>query len=278
MDIFSNLMAIGECLLDIRRTHTFQKAINETVKRGDVVLDVGTGSGILAMFAAKAGAKKVYALEITPDVASFARQNIIANKLQNIIEVVNIDVKNVSPLPPINVVTMELMDTGLVSEQQAVAFNALHKKKIINSNTRLIPYCYQCAVALINYDFNFYGFRMPFVIQARNFAVRKHIIQTLSPTLVYKEADFSHPVDTLVDQLVRLSVVKSGNANAVLLKSKAFLTPKINLWGTTDMNMPIVIPLPKPIKVLKNQTVEMKLKYSMGEGFSKFDLSAKLVS
>ena len=41
----------------------FQKAINEVVKPNDVVLDLGTGSGIHAFFALQAGAKKVYAID-----------------------------------------------------------------------------------------------------------------------------------------------------------------------------------------------------------------------
>src|ERR1700722_17573124 len=142
MDIFSNLMVIGECLLDRRRTKAFKRAIERTVKRGDVVIDIGTGSGVLAMFAAKAGAKKVYGVEIADDVANFAKQNITTNKLNDKIEVINADMKKFNFPHNVDVVTMELMDTGLVAEQQGVVNNWLLKKRIITPETRLIPYRY----------------------------------------------------------------------------------------------------------------------------------------
>nr|BBC15203.1 methyltransferase [Streptomyces sp.]BBI93421.1 methyltransferase [Streptomyces sp.] len=50
-------------LEDPVRKATFQQAVRETVRDGDVVLDLGTGSGILAITAAQAGARKVYAVE-----------------------------------------------------------------------------------------------------------------------------------------------------------------------------------------------------------------------
>jgi len=50
-------------LNDRQRTDLFIKAIHEVVQPGDVVLDLGTGSGILAVTAAKAGARRVYAIE-----------------------------------------------------------------------------------------------------------------------------------------------------------------------------------------------------------------------
>lgn len=49
--------------------------------RPQVVLDVGTGSGILAIFAAKAGAKKVYAVEAT-NMAKNARKLVEHNKVR----------------------------------------------------------------------------------------------------------------------------------------------------------------------------------------------------
>jgi protein arginine N-methyltransferase 1 len=53
-----------EMLKDKVRTKTYMNSIvqNKHLFRGKVVLDVGAGTGILSMFAAKAGARKVYAV------------------------------------------------------------------------------------------------------------------------------------------------------------------------------------------------------------------------
>lgn len=277
MDIFSNLMVIGECLLDTRRTMALKRAIEASVKPGDMVMDVGTGSGILAMFAARAGAKRVYGVEITPEIAEFARENIRANGLSDTVEIVMADIKDFNFPQDINLITMELMDTWLVSEQQAVALNKLRQKGVITSKTKLIPYRYVCLVELVNYDFNFYGLKMPFVIQARNFAVNSHVKKKLSRTKVFKDIELRKRIETEVEESQLIEIAAAGELNALVLKAKIYLTPGQTLLGTTDSNMPVIVPV-GPVRVKSGDKVSVKVKYSMAEGFDKFRVSVKLKS
>ena len=67
-------------LLDETRVTWFARAIAAAVRPGDVVLDLGSGTGLLALLAAKAGARHVYAIEQSP-IAEVAQEMIDANGL-----------------------------------------------------------------------------------------------------------------------------------------------------------------------------------------------------
>lgn len=50
------------------RMHAYERAIREAVKPGMVVLDLGTGTGILGLWALQAGAQRLYAIEVNEKV------------------------------------------------------------------------------------------------------------------------------------------------------------------------------------------------------------------
>ncbi len=65
-------------------------AENINVKEDDMVLDMGTGSGIQAITAGQT-ASKVVAVDVNPEAVKYARKNVKANALENIVTVMEGD-------------------------------------------------------------------------------------------------------------------------------------------------------------------------------------------
>lgn len=63
------------------------RAVEELVRPAMRVLDVGAGSGILAIAAAKLGAAHVDAIEIEPVAANVCRENVVRNQVEDRVEV-----------------------------------------------------------------------------------------------------------------------------------------------------------------------------------------------
>ena len=83
---------------------------------GLTVTDVGTGSGVLAITAAKLGAAFVTAVDNDPDAVENARENIAANALDQIVEAHVSDLATTT-VPPADLVTANL--TGALLAQHA---------------------------------------------------------------------------------------------------------------------------------------------------------------
>jgi predicted RNA methylase len=70
----------SDMIYDEHRVLAYRQAIQRTVKRGDVVVDVGTGTGILAFLCLQAGAAHVHAIDRSP-VIKWARRLAETNEM-----------------------------------------------------------------------------------------------------------------------------------------------------------------------------------------------------
>lgn len=116
-------------LQDRVRTSTYERALleNRADIEGKVVLDVGTGSGILAFFAVKAGARHVYAVELSA-MADCARALVAHNGLSDRITVIKGKMEDVELPEPVDVVVSEPMGFFLVHERMLETFVAAGKR------------------------------------------------------------------------------------------------------------------------------------------------------
>ena len=65
-------------------TRLVMEMLQEEIRGGERVLDVGTGSGILSLCASKLGAKECFAYDIDPVAVRVAKENIAADGAENI--------------------------------------------------------------------------------------------------------------------------------------------------------------------------------------------------
>ncbi|GIV52330.1 MAG: hypothetical protein KatS3mg038_2851 [Candidatus Kapaibacterium sp.] len=92
----------------------------DTVETGQQWIDLGTGSGLLAIVAAKLGAAQVIALDCDPDAIAEARENISANNCDDTIEVRQADV-SVEEIPSSDGIVANLHSELLLQLGQRIA-------------------------------------------------------------------------------------------------------------------------------------------------------------
>ncbi|MGH2459237.1 MAG: 50S ribosomal protein L11 methyltransferase [Chloroflexota bacterium] len=85
------------------------EAIEDALRPGDEVLDVGTGSGILALAAAALGARRVIATDVDPVAVSAARANVARGALADRIQVIEGSATAVAARPEFGVVVANII-------------------------------------------------------------------------------------------------------------------------------------------------------------------------
>ncbi len=134
---FKSILAHHSMLADSVRMAAYERAIRETVAAGDVVADIGTGSGVLAFMALKAGARRVYAVEKTRVVRE-AEKIAAKNGFQDRVVFFHERSDRVELPERVDVVTSELIGYfGL--EENLNAFQIDARKRFLKPQGALVP-------------------------------------------------------------------------------------------------------------------------------------------
>ena len=135
-DEFGNLYEHEKMLADAVRVDTYKKGIQKHVGQGDLVLDLGTGSGILAFFAAQQRPEKVYAVDHSEFIhvaQKIAERNGFGN-----IEFVRSNSRNFDPEIRFDVIIHEQIGDYLFNENMLQNLLDL-KRRLLKPGGRILP-------------------------------------------------------------------------------------------------------------------------------------------
>ena len=124
-------------LHDTARMEAFRRAIDASVRPGDVVVDLGCGSGVLSFMACEAGARKVYAIEGGP-VIEVARELAVDNGFADRIEFLGGWSIEVGIPEPADVLISETIgNAGL--DEGIVAWTVDARQRLLRPGAVLLP-------------------------------------------------------------------------------------------------------------------------------------------
>ena len=137
---------------DAARNAAYDRAIRRAMRPGMHVLDIGAGSGLLSLMAARAGAERVTACEQVAEIARTADEIVRRNGYGERIKVVpkvSTTLQVGSDLPrPVDLLVSEILSSDLVTEDVVATFNDA-RRRLIRPNARMIPYAVGAVARLI---------------------------------------------------------------------------------------------------------------------------------
>lgn len=205
-DSYAHFGIHEEMLKDEVRTLTYRNAMyhNKHLFRGKVVLDIGCGTGILCMFAAKAGASKVIGIECS-GIVEHAEKITKENNLDEIITIVKGKVEDVEiPVEKVDIIISEWMGYCLFYESMLDTV-IYARDKWLKPDGMMFPdraHLYLCAIEdrqykdeKINWWDSVYGFNMSCI---RKVAISEPLVDVVDPKQVVTNACLVKEVDLYV--------------------------------------------------------------------------------
>lgn len=265
-------------LEDRARVSAFHEAIVRTVNAGDVVLDVGTGTGVLALFAARAGARHVYAVEHGP-VAEVAARIITDNAMGHRVTIVpGLSTQIELPERADVLVTETIGNAGF--DEGITNWITDAKRRLLKPDARIIPEGLALEVALLDVgrDYAILDRWSDPLLRFDFGALRQVGINNLQPADIVPQQLVSRPARVLdisfqheAGELAAegtLTATRDSTAHALGVWFDAELGGGVALTNRPPSATPswqqVLLPLPKPVAVEANRGVDFALAINGG--------------
>ncbi len=185
-----------EMIKDHVRTESYQHAIesNPRIFKDKVVLDIGCGTGILSMFAARAGAKKVIGVD-NADIAYYARDIVKRNGYEDTITIHKGKMEEVTlPVDKVDIIISEWMGYFLLYESMLDCVLWARDKYLVPGGKILPDKCTMHIAAIEDRDYkkekmtfwnDVYGFDMSCLTPAVKV---EPLVDTINPRVIVSNA------------------------------------------------------------------------------------------
>ncbi len=255
------------CFIDKKRTLHLKKVISDLVNPGDIVVDVGTGTGILAIFAAEAGAKKVYAIESDQNLWKTLETNFRSNGYAERIKFIKGDARDIKLPEKADVIICEMIATGLIDEIQIPVLNNILKYS--KNRNHIVPYTLRNYIDLVYNNNKFYNHILHIIRYEYSWHPE---LKSLSYTQkhLYREIDFRIINNDMVDAKLDLKIERSGKINGLRISNETVFPDGSTLGDSEAYCIPLILPI-KEQQVQKGDTYTLRLSYNMCKGLKTID-------
>ena len=263
-------------LADELRTSSFLRAILATVKPGDVVVDIGSGTGGLSLFAAMAGASRVFSIEREP-VIGVAREIASLNGLSDsivFIEGSSIDVE--IPERADVLITETIGNIGF--DEGIVTWVDDAKKRFLKPGAAVVPERVETIASLVSVPRDYATIdRWSRPLLTLDFTplgriVLNNVLWTdLSPAAIVTQPDTIFRTDFVsepeaVSGSVRAVALKDAIVHGIGLWFRSSLTSDISITNEPPNSVPSwehgFLPLDEPVEVRAGETMQFEVSSS----------------
>jgi protein arginine N-methyltransferase 1 len=271
-----DLIAYSKMLADRVRIEAYADALRETVREGSVVLDIGTGPGIFALLACRAGAARVYAVEPDPviglartlaqangcgDRITFIEGSSLTIELPERADVVVADIRGWLPLRADAVsVLIDARNRHLRAGGTMIPLSDTIRAAVVEA-----PRTY--GAAMDGWDAAAYGLDLAPAREVATHALWRLASddgRLLSAPAQWVQLDYRLVQSPSVRASLQWEVCETGTGHGVMLWFDGLLSPGVSL-STGPTGPPLVygrvlLPWPRPVRCERGTTIDVMLR------------------